>query len=154
MTTMAITTYAPVVIARLHPLVASRNQSVGCLNPLSTTTALQRQSGRGGVCSGCDERRLDDGDATATSASGRVLGTDRVAAPASAALRARSPESASHRPPFFGDRRSRHFEEGMRQQTERDVAMPALPGAHLVLIEPYLLVELEALLDLPASPRH
>ena len=34
--------------------------------------------------------------------------------------------------------RTRHFEEGVRQQTEGDMAVPAIPLAHLVLVQPHL----------------
>lgn len=43
-----------------------------------------------------------------------------------------------------------HGQEGMRQQGQGDVAMPALPGAHLVVIQPHLpFGRFDALLDGP-----
>ena len=42
----------------------------------------------------------------------------------------------------------------MGQQAQRDVAMPALPGARFGLIQPDHLGLLDAFLDSPARPRH
>ena len=44
-----------------------------------------------------------------------------------------------------------HREEGLRQHTERDVPIPALPRAHLILVEADLVfAHLKTLLDCPA----
>src|SRR3954471_19016098 len=130
-------------------------QAPGFATRSNTTTALGDPTGRGEVYSGCAGRRLGGVGARRTSAVGAVAewGTG-AAPPATAAPPARSPGATRH-PPFFAVcTRARHLQEGMRQQTEGDMPVPALPTPHFVLIEPDRLGALEALLDRPARSRH